>query len=60
MVNYGKVKVEEALQIFLINTFTMSGMMSRSLFRMVILKYAKHVREIFDMTKLLPPTSRKN
>ena len=45
---------------FFINTFTMSGMTFRSLFKMGILKYYKHVREMFEMIKLLPPPSRKN
>ena len=45
---------------FLINTFIMSVMTSRSLFKMGILNYSKRVREMFEMTKLLPPPIRKN
>ena len=35
-------------------------MTSRSLLKIGIHKYSEHVREMFEMTKLLPPTSRKN
>ena len=45
---------------FLSKTFTMSVMTSRSLLKMGILNYSKRVREMFEMTKLLPHPRRKN
>ena len=45
---------------FLINTFTMSVMTFGSLFKMGMIKYSKCVREMFEMTNLLPPPRSKN
>ena len=45
---------------FLMNTVNMSGMTLISLVKIVIIKYSKHVREMLEMTKLIPRTIRKN
>ena len=59
MVHAGQINVEETLQIFQEHIYCVRDGLQNP-FKLDILKLPERVHEIFEMARLLPPSSRKN